>query len=842
MTLANRIRSGFGTDGDLRRWCLAFAALLAVVALVHPEILFRGDIYRSSDASNANAFQVVGDAEFAEGRYPQWNPYIFCGMPTFGSMSYNRFVYPPRELLTRLQDDVGFPLMTWLLAHMLFGGLGMVWLLGRRGLPWSSRLLGAALWLMMPKIVAWGVHGHGSKLMTAMYLPWVVGLTIEILRGRGRRSVGGLALLLGLQILCGHIQIIYYTLLAVGLVVAARWIAALAARPRGVPPWRETVGVALAVVLAFAVGSVLLLPVQHYAGLSIRGMAEAGGGASYEFATGWSLSPRELATLVMPSAAGFGQGTYQGLMPFTDYPNYLGLLPLLLAGAGLASRERWLSRTLAALAVLSLLISFGRFFPLLYQPCYDLLPYFNKFRVPSMILTLTGFAVAVLAAVGSARLADAGPAAGRRWRVVAFAVAGLGVVLTLGGAGIWQSPHASRLLDLAAAAGRPAPGPAILAVAWRLQSADLLRVGVLLMLAGAAGLAALRHEGFRTRGLVWILLALLVADMFAVDRRITHPERSLKQVFRNTAGAMSMADAPGMLEPGTRHRESIRPDADMLVLADRLGHERAWPLGRDSGKSDGMIAGVRSLGGYHPAKLAAYERIRSLLYDPARPAGRIANWLAADHLVFDRRLPDALIPRLEELGLALDKAPIVAGSRVFYRNRNALPRARLVSSWAPVTGDLDAFLTGLEAGEEPVAERVLLDAPPDPLPIAASGRPPAVEFLADGMNEVVLRAAPSAPAILVLADMWMPGWSVRVDGEAATLLKADHVLRAVALPAGEHTVTFTYRDPALKLGLTVAAVGLLLIVSLLVFGAGFARRPRDGGVAGDGSRTRRERA
>ncbi|MBU0742239.1 hypothetical protein KJ554_07840, partial [bacterium] len=199
----------------MRRWCMTFVLLLAFVALVHPEAVFRGDIYRSSDSSNATSFQVAGDAAFAEGRYPQWNPYIFCGMPTFGSLAYNRFLYFPSELLTRLQDDAGFPLMTWLLAHLLFGGLGMTWLLGRWRLPWPSRLLGAALWLMMPKIVAWAVYGHGSKLMTAMYLPWVVGLTLEVLRGRGRRSAGGLALLLGLQILCGHIQIIYYTLLAI---------------------------------------------------------------------------------------------------------------------------------------------------------------------------------------------------------------------------------------------------------------------------------------------------------------------------------------------------------------------------------------------------------------------------------------------------------------------------------------------------------------------------------------------------------------------------------------------------------------------------------------------------
>ncbi|MBU1675717.1 YfhO family protein, partial [bacterium] len=350
-------------------------------------------------------------------------------------------------------------------------------------------------------------------------------------------------------------------------------------------------------------------------------------------------------------------------------------------------------------------------------------------------------------------------------------------------------------------------------------------VGLVLLAAGAALLAALRHAAFRARWLVWVLLVLATVDMLAVDRRITHPERSLKQVARDANGTPVLVDSPRMLEPGARHLENTRPDADMLELAALLGHERAWPLGRDAGTNDGMIAGVRSLGGYHPAKLEAYEKIRNRLYDPAQPAGRIANWLAGSYLTFDRRLPDALFPRLQELGVDLDRTPIFAGSRVFYRNRSALPRARLVSAWAPVAGGLDDFLDGMQAGREPAGGRVLLDAAPDPMPVAASAPLPEVAYLADGMNGITLRVAPLSSAILVLADMWMPGWTVTVDDKPARLLRADHVLRAVALAAGEHTVNFAYGDPALKQGLTVAAAGFLLILSLLVFGAGFARPP-----------------
>ncbi len=818
-----RFRDGFGPDGSLRHWTLAVVVLLVLVALVHPEAMLRGDIYRSSDAANAASFQVVGNQALADGAYPQWNPYIFGGMPTFGSLSYTRFLYPPSELLTRLQDDLGFPLLTWMLVHLLFGGIGMVWMLGRWDLPWSSRLFGAAVWLMLPKITAWAVHGHGSKLMTAMYLPWVIGLTLEVLRGRGRRAAGWLALLLGLQILSGHIQILYYTLLTIGLVVVARWITALVSRPRGALPVRQTVGVGLAIVLGLALGAILLLPVHDYAGWSIRGADETGGGAGYDYATGWSLSPREWPTLAVSAYAGFGQATYQGFMPFNDYPNFLGFVPLLLAVAGLTFRERWLVRCLLALAFLALLLACGRFFPLLYEPCYKWLPYFNKLRIPSMVLILTGFAVAALAAAGTSRLALLDRVRAR-WVVVALL--GLGVVMVLGGLGVGHQWHDAHLQGMAAAAQRPLPSPTILGVAWGLQSADLVRSGLVLATAAAAALFALGRAGFRSRGLVWVLLILAVIDLSAVDKRITHPETALKQVARTSAGTTVLIDSPRLVQPGDRHADAIRPDPDMVQLATLLEHERAWPLGRDAGESAGMIAGVRSLGGYHAAKLAAYETIRGLLYDRKQPAGRIANWLGGAIVVFDGRLPDSVFAGFSELGVDLDRAPIIAGSRVFYRNRSALPRARLVANWTLSPGDLPSFLEGVRTGREPIADQVRLDAAPVPAPVPAADPLPAVTFVVDGLNEIVLRASPPTPAILVLADMWMPGWTVSIDGEPAPLLVADHTLRAVALPAGEHEVRFAYGDPALKQGLTVTAAGGLLILLALIFGAGFVEPRR----------------
>src|SRR5256885_712893 len=66
----------------------------------------------------------------------------------------------------------------------------------------------------------------------------------------------------------------------------------------------------------------------------------AGGGVSCAYATGWSLGPIETLTFLVPGALGFGGGTYWGSMPFTDFPNYMGLALLLCAFLAVAAGRR----------------------------------------------------------------------------------------------------------------------------------------------------------------------------------------------------------------------------------------------------------------------------------------------------------------------------------------------------------------------------------------------------------------------------------------------------------------------------------------------------------------------
>ena len=86
-------------------------------------------------------------------------------------------------------------------------------------------------------------------------------------------------------------------------------------------------------------------PVINYTPYSIRGSGE-GGGVNFIYATNWSFSFGELATFFIPSFFGFGGVTYWGNMPFTDYPNYMGIIVLIFAIIGIINYEnkiKWYS-------------------------------------------------------------------------------------------------------------------------------------------------------------------------------------------------------------------------------------------------------------------------------------------------------------------------------------------------------------------------------------------------------------------------------------------------------------------------------------------------------------------
>jgi hypothetical protein len=148
-----------------------------------------------------------------------------------------------------------------------------------------------------------------------------------------------------------------------------------------------------------------------------------------------------------------------------------------------------------------------------------------------------------------------------------------------------------------------------------------------------------------------------------------------------------------------------------------------------------------------------------------------------------------------------------------YENPDALPRARLVHSVEQIADDKAILQRLADERFDPRQSVILEETPPFP-PRPAAGDE-MVSLSDEGPQQMRIKVRASADSLLVIADSYYPGWQASLDGRPTTLLRANYAFRAVAVPAGEHEVLLSYTPSRFRLGLTVSAAGLAVILGWL---------------------------
>ncbi len=166
-----------------------------------------------------------------------------------------------------------------------------------------------------------------------------------------------------------------------------------------------------------------------------------------------------------------------------------------------------------------------------------------------------------------------------------------------------------------------------------------------------------------------------------------------------------------------------------------------------------------------------------------------------------------------------------------WRNRRAMPRAWLVTEAKAVDGEAALRRVRGEArGEFDPRRTALLEVSPGELPSQPGGLPAAsnvarvVEY---APNRLAIETDAPMPTVLVVSEIFYPGWEATVDGVAHPIMLTDFLLRGVSLPAGRHRVEMKYAAPAARVGSLISLGTLALIVSLA-----FVARRRANGAAG----------
>lgn len=160
----------------------------------------------------------------------------------------------------------------------------------------------------------------------------------------------------------------------------------------------------------------------------------------------------------------------------------------------------------------------------------------------------------------------------------------------------------------------------------------------------------------------------------------------------------------------------------------------------------------------------------------------------------------------------------IPGNLRIYENQRALPNAYIASSALFVKSPEDSLKKVDDLSFDPWRQVVLESRQPLPTSHAIKPARPGENLRVErpNPNSVVVQTSCSSDGFLVLTDTYYPGWHARVDGQEVEILKANHLFRAVRLPAGTHRVEFHYRPGSFLLGLGLAAIGAAIVLLVLI--------------------------
>jgi len=751
------------------------AALTLLWPLLTGQILFGG--LRSDMFIAGYSFRLFGAEQFlATGAIPQWNPYLYGGLPYIAAMHGDIF-YPTAWLRWIMPVDLA---ITWGMAvHFVLAGWLTFGLARALKLSWSAAVTAAVAYELSGIVASQMSPGHDGKLFVSALTPLGFWVLLTAIRGAQRWAFGAFAVVVALLVL-GHYQMCYFLMLALGL-----WTLYLAfwddQRPAGQNPWLAVGLAALAVVVGIGITALQVLPFLEYIPYSPR--AAGGPNTGWEWVNSYAMPPAEVFTWVLPEFNGV-LDRYWGENPIKFHTEYVGVVPLILACVawGDTARRRLVVALLVGV-VLFQFLAFAGHTPF-YRPFFEFLPMLKKMRAVGMVFFLVAFPLSLLAGIGLERVL-AGQAGTRRVLVVA---AGFGIFALLGVAGVLQ----------VIAEG--------LAIAPRMEAvqanAGALRLGSLrlLLLVGLGGGAVWAVAAGRLRGSLAALLVagLVVADLWSVDRQFYLFSPRAAQLFRDD-------------EITTRLRQEPMP----FRVVDPQG---AYP------QSTLMAYRIPSTLGYHGNELRSYQELGGK--DQGWQGAFSPNFLELLAVRFLILQQDQPIPGFHRV---LGPITSTFGTQaVLFERDSAPPYARVVAAAAKapepqipptvINRQFPADLVVLYPDSASITPAPLGDSLPTSRVRAtvADWSPGAMRITLDGQN-------PEA-SYLVVAENWYPDWRAAVDGQPAAVHRADHTLLSVVLPPGAREVTLRFESATYARGKVVSLVALLLAMGMIVLPLLLTRR------------------
>ncbi|MBP5688120.1 MAG: YfhO family protein [Muribaculaceae bacterium] len=778
-------------------------------------VLQQNDVLQG--AANGQETKVYNESH--NGEVTRWTNSLFGGMPTFQiapSYESNSIINNIGKVLT-----LGFSQpISWVFLLML----GFFILMLAFDMKWYLAVLGAIGYAFSSYFFIIISAGHIWKLLVLCYIPPTIAGIVWAYRGKYLLGTAVTALFASLQLLNNHVQMTYYSLFIIVPLAIAFLVIAI--KEKKIGQWCiATACLAVAALLAVGANASNLYLSNKYAKETMRGghseltplpskdgeqqisSEPTNGGLSKEYITQWSYGIGETWTLMVPNVKGgtsmkslaelddaadvasntgaelgvdglgvFSQ--YFGDQPFTSGPVYVGALIFALFILSLFVVKGPIKWALLVATVISILLSWGHNFMGLTGWFIDHFPMYNKFRTVSSILVIAEFTIPLMAVLALKEMftqEDFFKKNGKIFYGVFGACALLCLLFAMSPSIFGGGPTESDSLNLLRASQgqismEQVPNTAGAAAVLRhgLVSGDAWRSLIIILLGfGVLMLYKFRKLNAMATGL--IVAAIVLVDMFAVNKRYLNEDN--------------------FVDPATLPSTTFeKTPADATILADTTQNYRVMDMQGFMQPRSSYFH--KTVGGYHAAKLTRYNDL------------------------IERQIANNNISVLNMLNAKW----FIVDAENAQQNPEALGNAWFVDTLTYVkTADEEMkFLDDFDPAKQAVADVKFKDALKEATPADTADY---IEETTYAPNKLTYHAHSANGGLAVFSEIYFPwGWTATIDGKEAPIGRVNYVLRGLQVPAGDHTIVFTFDPQEVHKTETVAKTSVYLIL-LLVLGA-----------------------
>ena len=823
---------------NLKLWLpdIVAVVLFAVISFAY---FFPADIegrilYRHDSSAGRGAGQEASEYLQRTGERTRWTNAVFGGMPTYQTAPS----YDSTDTLAKVEKayHLWLPENVWYVFAYL---LGFYILLRAFDFRWYLATLGAVVWAFSSYFFIIIAAGHIWKVIALAYLPPMIAGVVLAFRGKYTLGLIVTALFSALEVLANHVQMTYYYLFIIlAMVIAFVWESLtpgpspLGEGKKGLHHVMKALGVCLVgATIGICINMSNLYHTWEYGKESMRGKSElvkenasnqTSSGLDRDYITQWSYGLDETWTLLVPNTKGGASvplvqnktamehanndyigiyeqiGQYWGDQPMTAGPVYVGAFVLMLFVLGLFIVKGPLKWALLAVTILSILLSWGRNFMPFTDLFLDYVPMYAKFRTVASILVIAEFTIPLLAMLALKKIVDEPEVMRKKLKyvLIAFGLTGGIALLFALMPKLFFSSFISQS-EMQAMSQIPAEQLTPL-----LQNLTEMRVAMFtadcwrsfwIITIGTVCLLLYRYNKMRAELMVGLLTVLCLVDMWQINKRYLNDSMFVPK---------SVREEPVQKSTAIDH-----------ILQDKTLDFRVLNLATNTFNENETSFYVKSIGGYHAAKLRRYQELINayISKEMERTFSAIAEAQGDMTLVKG----DSVCPVLNMLNTKYFILPLQGGQTVPVENPYTYGNAWLVDKVTYVDNanqELDK-IGQINLRHEAVADKKFKEQLGESI---LQDTLSVVRIKSYEPNQVSYEVESSKGGVIVFSEIYYPGWTATVDGVEQELGRVDYVLRALQVKPGKHEIVLSFFPKTITRTETIAYIALVVLLLLIV--------------------------